>query len=168
MNKIAIIFTLLAFMQGTTKDFSKYELYPNEGIGDIVVGKSTLQDVQRVYGLKKVTKRWHKAMEVEFFRRYEYYLNYDSIGTFSTYTTKRNKNIISQIILSSDSKCRTILGVGIGSNYPNTIRDFGQPKQSYFQVENGKSKLKLIYEKMSVLMNGKDTLHNSVERIIIR
>jgi len=153
-----------------TKQTEKCEclIVPSQGVGNIKIGKSTIEDVRKEFGEKKIEKKWHKAIEVEFFGRYEYFLKYDSVGAFSTFTKHRNKTIIHKLVLNSDSKCKTVLGNGIGSSYKDVVKELGKPKQDYILSNNDGSKnMVLIYENMTIYMNKQDTASNTVSYIKI-
>lgn len=146
---------------------SQYIIVPNKGINNIIIGQSTLKEVQNEFGSKKIKRKWHKAIEVECFGKFEYLLKYDSIATFSTITKNRNKNIIHKIILGTDSKCKTKEGNGIGSSYNSIIEEFGRPNSVYFFKDKSKYKTELSYDKTDIVLDSKDTLTSSVCKIII-
>lgn len=139
----------------------------DKGVGDITIHKSTLKDVQMAYGEKKIHKTWHNSVETELLGRYEYFLEYENFAIFSTYTINRNYTVIKKIIIDSSSLCKTKNGFGIGSNYVETLKEVGIPKQSYIVKNVGKNyRLNLIYDGMDIFFNHSDSLTNEVEMII--
>ena len=158
--------TLFLFTNSNLNN-DKYIIIPNKGIDSIIIGKSTLKEVQQEFGVKKIKRKWHKAIEVDCFGKFEYYIKYDSIATFSTITKNRNKEVVYKIILESGSKCKTKGGNGIGSSYENIINEFGRPESLYFFKDENRYKTELSYGDMDIILNSKDTLSNSVCEIII-
>lgn len=162
-----LLIIMVAVLANPSIETNNCRIIPSKGLGEIVIGQSTLEDVKKEFGDKKVQKTWVKASEAELLGRFEYYLKYDSIATFSTITVERNKEVIYKITITPESKCKTRKGNGIGSSYQDVIDEFGRPSLFYFYKDIGTSKMKLSYQNMDVVMGGRDTLSNYVEEIII-
>jgi len=169
MMKIVLFLLLTNYLFFTNSNVKSEDciIVPNKGINNIVIGKSTLKDVQKEFGAKRVKKKWHKAIEVELFGKYEYYLEYDSIATFSTITKGRNKNIIYKIIIESDSKCKTKGGNGIDSSYNDIIEELGEGTLTSFSSTNENPKIEIRYNDMLVIFNNNDKKTARVEKMII-
>ena len=142
----------------------KCVIKPSVGVDDIVIDSSYLKDVVEDFTKSKIEKRWVKAVETELFGRYERFVNVPNVAKFSSLS--RNKKI-SKIVFQSPCNCKTKEGVGIGSSYNKTLSVFGKPKLQYNIQCNGLQQIKLIYENMDVLFNGKDTLNSTICKIII-
>lgn len=149
------------------KNNSEVFLVPYKGVTNITVGESSLKDVQRLLGVKKVEKKWRKSIGYELFGKYAYFLEYENIGIFSTLAGYRNRNIVAMVTLDSTSTCKTTNGFGIGSSYFETIQELGRTDQvSYKRMNNG-TKIYLIYKRMYITFDGKDSLSSSVNKIEI-
>lgn len=166
--KISLLFIgLLTFFFIEKSGDDKLIIIPGKGVGNIEIGKSTIDDVIEEYGKVKVKRKWHKAVEVELFGRFEYYLQYDSLATFSTFTKNRNKKVIYKIVLSSGSKCKTANGIGVGSSYKDLKKELGRPEQFYFQGTKYNREMVVFYDNMMIIMNGSDSTKNVVSKITI-
>lgn len=159
---ISILFPFLIIP--LTDGSKKCVIRPNKGINEIVLDSSKLKDVQNVYAQIELERKWIKAVETEVFGKYERFINVPTVAKFSSFS--RN-NKISKIEIDSDCNCTTPEGIGIGSHYNQTLKVFGKPKLQYNIQCNGLQQIKLIYENMDVLFNGKDTLNSTICKIII-
>jgi len=135
-----------------------------------MLNKSTIQDVMKVYGVKKIEKKWHKSVEFELLGKFEYFIVVGGVGRFSTLTRNRNKNIIKEITLDSTSLCKTKNGFGIGSTYSEAIDELGKPNVMYAESKypHQPMKLSLNYGNyMWIRFNGTDTIKSTVEEIVL-
>ena len=57
-------------------------IIPKQGVGSIVLDTSYLKDVMKVYGEKKIRKKWHKPVEFGLFGKFEYYIEVEGVGCF--------------------------------------------------------------------------------------
>ncbi len=162
-----MIFFMLFFFNNRDEESDKLIIRPNKGVGNIEIGKSTLDDVINEYGKIEKNKKWHKSIELELFGRFEYYLHYDSIGIFSTYTKNRNKEVIHKIILPFNSKCRTIKGNGIGSGYDDIVEEFGSTDGINLFGYNNNKVIELTYDNMHIIFDSNDMNACKVVEIII-
>jgi len=166
--KIILLIWTLCFSYSV--DFKKSPiLKPNEGVGDITIGCSSLKDVQNAFGKKKIEKRWHKSTEFQFFGKFEYYLEYENIGLFSTLTNGRNRKIVEKIILNSPNHCKTQNGFGVGSTYQETIKELGFANHKYIESSAKVSKRRILlqYNNMDIYFDNSDSVKAKVEEIII-
>jgi|GEM_PF-5188038 len=163
-----LLFLALLFIFNFLQEPNNCIIVPGKGVNSIIIGQSTLKDIEKEFGEKKVEKKWHKAVETEIMGRFEYFVHYDKIGTFSTYTRNRNKTIIMKISIDTTSKCRTKKGLGIGNTYRETIRELGEANQiSFVQDKKKYIKMELLYDNMNIWFDGNDSTNNKIIEIEI-
>jgi hypothetical protein len=129
--------------------------------------KLFLNDVKSEFGKVRKRKYWVKSKELELFGRYVYFLEYDSIGVFSTSDNFRNKPIISKIHLTSNCQCKTKNGIGIGSSYNDIINEFGKGTRWNLFGYKGLKVIELSYDNMHIVFDGNDIKKSVVVEIII-
>jgi len=165
---------------GSNKETANCIIKPRVGLNNIIVGKSTLDDVRKEFGPNTTYKKWVKAIEVEIIGHYDYYVTYVNSGySFSTYRSGKKK-ITEIITLDSTCKCKTISGVGIGSSYDDLKKELGQPVLNsnhkngsgqplmYFETyEQNEYNMVIWYgNNMRIILNGTDTTKSHVTQII--
>src|SRR5262245_10348033 len=99
-----ITLSILSFVSVFIRTSEKQCIIRTEdGVNNIVAGKSTLDDVIKEFGPNKIRKKWIKPIEVEIFGHHDYFLIYKNLGmTFSTYQSRRKKIVE---IIKLDSTC---------------------------------------------------------------
>ena len=162
--KLFLFIIILCFC-GFTQDPDKCIIIPLKGINDIVIDKSSFEDVKKEFGKKKIKKKWSRT-ELEIFGHFDYSIKYDQIGTFSSISIPgRSKHVVNFVEIDSTCKCKTKKGLGIGSSYQDVIKELGKPK--YFWFMNGNTELNYEENKlnMAIMLNGRDTTTNKVYEI---
>lgn len=112
----------------------QFTLYAFRGIDNIILGESTLHDIQEQFGNKPIQKRWVPSDEAFMFGRFEKYIEYKELGlVFSALNLhdRNHGNKVWRIYADSTCNCITEKGIIIGS----TIKD----------VFDNYEKLSLIY-----------------------
>lgn len=167
--KIFALIILFFLSKSDSIEKDKLILIPFYGIGNIVLGESTMDDVKKQFGNKKLQKTWHKGVEFDLFGKREFKLYYSGVGTFSTLTNKRNRTVVCKITLDSDSDCKTIDGWGIGSNYNETIKELGLRGKLYQYRKHRGDGYNTIgtFNNMDVWFSSADTLSCVVTKIEI-
>jgi hypothetical protein len=149
-NHILITSKLLSKMKDTT-----CQIKPFLGLNEIVIGESTLRDVEVFFGIGERKKEWRKGYELDFIGRYNRHLNYPQLGIdFSAFSLHRRfSKKIRVITLSSKCNCKTKEGVGIGSSYYDVIKLLGAKKlTTEMKINNKENKTVLTY------FNGNNTM----------
>jgi len=122
-----IIFSLLVFacLGFLGLNNSRY-IFDSTSVGNLTLGKSSLEDVVIEYG-GTIEKIWEEKGEMEFFGHWEYEVKVDSIGVFSSVNSKETGLIVKKVSINS-KYCLTIEGVGVGSSYHEVISKLGAPE----------------------------------------
>src|SRR5579872_1231629 len=140
---------------------------PGVGLNNIIIGVSTIDSVINEFGHNKINKIWHNGVEADKIGRYEYSIYYKDLGiTFSSYAlhTRNPDQIIKTITVDSNSSCKTINGIGIGSNLKQVRTVLRGADQSYFYNKG----FRLAYTNMDIIFKGKDTGNAKVFQIVIQ
>lgn len=166
MKSIILMF-LLSSLSAYIVNPKECVIIPNKGVNSIVVDSSTFNDVKKEFGDIKKRKYWVKSQELELFGRFVHYLEYESIGVFSTSINFRSKPIISKIHLTSQCQCKTKNGIGIGSSYNDIINEFGKGTRWNLFGYKGAKVVELSYDNMHIIFDGNDIEKSVVIEIII-
>lgn len=161
---LAILF--LSFQAG---NFKQKVLRPSSGVDNIVLGKSTLDDVIKTYGYGSIKRVKVKSTETEICSHAEYeiyFVNEDIL--FKTSYPKKSK-IVQTIIIGKNSNIKTENGFGVGSSYVEMLSKLGRSNDlNFIQLPNGIYETKVRIEKMHIYFDGRDTINGKVVRIEIR
>ena len=94
-------------------------VYPFQGVDNVILGESSLKDVQRILGYKPIQKKWIPSYEFGMFGHYDRFIEYPELGIkFSSFNVNKrfHGNKIWLIELNSTCRSRTEDGVGIDSD----------------------------------------------------
>jgi hypothetical protein len=132
MKLIGIIFiTIMTYFIGQRSEI-KCVIKPANGINNIMLDKSNLENVIQDFGEAKIDRKWKKGIELQFIGQFVNSIKYIDQGlTFTDLGNDRHilgKNaIVREITIDSLCNCKTEEGIGIGSSFKDVNEAFGKP-----------------------------------------
>jgi len=150
-------------------------IYPQTGLDQIEINKSSLTDAMGKFGETKIRKEWQKAIEFQLFGHFTYKLDYPELGLKFNAINKNKMKIINSIELGENCNCETLNGISIGSEYAEIVSAFGQPLfngstpnpryEPTMHYEGTSKKLIMRYQNMMIEFDNQDTLFAKINKI---
>lgn len=154
---------LILFSSFKKRSENQCELKSN-GLNNIQIGKSVLEDVVKEFPSTHIKRKWRKPIEVELIGHFEYFVYYLSLDArFETsYPENRRRKIVQRIILNKYCPCKSASGIGVGSSYKDTQQAYGVPDHKYVYGKNSMEfETYCLYGKMNIIFDGKDPNNDS-------
>jgi hypothetical protein len=170
---LILLFSLCSFTGD--ENVNDLEIIPFVGIGNIVLGKSKLNDVEKTFGKGIRYSYWEAGLFIDPIKQKMHIINYPSLGLkfVETRPLWLKKLSIQELYITRSCKCKTKMGNGIGSTLNDIRREFGAIRvMGIGQVGN-------LYLEVSIegpnwdssmefnCYSTQDTAHFKVEEIVI-